>query len=203
MAAVEADRGVPALLMKIGRYPLHSGGVGVIRTLGRLGVPVYATTEDPFTPAALSRYCAGRFKWRTSGLEEPGTLVRKLIKIAERIGRRSVIIPVDDESATLVSEQRDQLSRYFLIPPVPPGLPRQLASKHELYRLCCQHGVPAPASVHVSETAEAVAFAMQATFPVVVKNSEPWVRRRVPVVSRHHRAARVIGTSRAGPDPST
>jgi D-aspartate ligase len=183
MAAVEADRGVPALLMKIGRYPLHSGGVGVIRTLGRLGVPVYATTEDPFTPAALSRYCAGRFKWRTSGLEEPGTLVRKLMKIAERIGRRSVIIPVDDESATLVSERRDQLARYFLIPPVPPGLPRQVASKHELYRLCCEHGVPAPASVHVSGIEEAVAFAKQATFPVVVKNSEPWVRMRAPVVT--------------------
>ena len=144
---------------------------------------MYATTEDPFTPAALSRYCAGRFKWRASGLEEPGTLVRKLMKIAERIGRRSVIIPVDDESATLVSEQRDQLARYFLIPPVPPGLPRQVASKHELYRLCCEHGVPAPASVHVTGTEEAVAFAKQATFPVVVKNSEPWVRRRAPVVT--------------------
>ena len=168
--------------MKIGRYPLHSGGVGVIRTLGRLGVPVYATTEDPFTPAAVSRYCAGRFRWRTSGLEDPGSLARRLTEIAERIGRRSVIIPVNDESATLVSEQRDQMARYFLIPPVPPGLPRQLASKHELYRLCCQHGVPAPASVHVSGTEEAVAFAKQATFPVVVKNSEPWVRRRAPVV---------------------
>ena len=111
MAAVEADRGVPALLMKIGRYPLHSGGVGVIRTLGRLGVP---GTRPPRTPLPLpspSRDCAGRFKWRASGLEEPGTLVRKLMKIAERIGRHSVIIPVDDESATLVSEQRDQLAR--------------------------------------------------------------------------------------------
>src|SRR5262249_46293645 len=94
MVPVEADRGVPALVGKIGRYPLHSGGVGAIRTLGRLGVPVYATTEDPFTPAALSRYCTGRFKWRTSGLEEPGSLVRGLTEIAERIGRRSVIVPV-------------------------------------------------------------------------------------------------------------
>ena len=183
MIHIDVDRGVPALIMKIGRYPLHSGGVGAIRTLGRLGVPVYATTEDPFTPAALSRYCTGRFKWRASGREEPGSLVGRLKEIAECIGRRSVIVPVDDESATLVSEYREDLAGYFLIPPIRPGLPRQVASKHELYRLCCEHGVPAPASVHVSDTDEAVAFARQAAFPVVVKNSEPWVRRRVPVVT--------------------
>ncbi|MDQ6793107.1 MAG: ATP-grasp domain-containing protein, partial [Candidatus Dormibacteraeota bacterium] len=42
---------MPVLIVKIGRYPLHHGSVGVIRTLGRAGVPVYAITEDRFTPA--------------------------------------------------------------------------------------------------------------------------------------------------------
>jgi predicted ATP-grasp superfamily ATP-dependent carboligase len=161
---------------------------------------VYATTEDPFTPAALSRYCTGRFKWRTSGLEEPGSLVGGLKEIAERIGRRSVIVPVDDESATLVSEHRDDLAGYFLIPPVPPELPRQVASKQELYRLCREHGVPAPASVHVSDMSGAEAFAKHAAFPVVVKNSEPWVRRRVPVVTNTtvlHEASELLALARA------
>jgi D-aspartate ligase len=48
----ELDRTVPALLVKVGRYPEHHGGVGVIRTLGRRGVPVHAMVEDRFTPAA-------------------------------------------------------------------------------------------------------------------------------------------------------
>ena len=66
---------VPALILKIGQYPLHSGGVAAVRTLGRSGVPVYVTTEDALTPAAVSRYCTGRFRWRTTGHEDPADLV--------------------------------------------------------------------------------------------------------------------------------
>ena len=178
-----ANRRVPALLLKIGNYPLHSGGLAAIRTLGRLGVPVYATTEDPFTPSALSRYCAGRFRWRTTGREDPDELVAGLRDIGRRIGHRSVVVPADDEAAILIAEHPGELSEYFLFPRIQSGLPRQLASKHELYKLCRQHNVPVPASALVSTTAEVEAFASTATFPVVAKNAEPWVRHRTAVVA--------------------
>lgn len=183
MKASRPGRKVPALILKIGQYPLHSGGVGAIRTLGRLGVPVYATTEDPFTPAAVSRYCTGRFRWRTTGHEDPGDLIEGLTDIGRRIGRPSVIVPVDDEAAVLVAEHAGQLSGHFLFPLIQPGLSRQLASKHELFGLCRQHDVPAPASVFVSSAEEIAAFAATAAFPVVAKNAEPWVRRRAPGVA--------------------
>jgi D-aspartate ligase len=178
-----ADRGVPALIVKIGHYPVHSGGLGAVRTLGRLGVPVYVLSEDAFTPAALSRYCTGRFTWRTTSRDNPEVLVAGLQDIGRRIGRLSVAVPTDDEAATLLAEHAHELSEYFLIPNIRPGLPRQLASKHELYRLCCQHDVPAPASVLLSTVAEITAFAEQVTFPVVAKNAKPWVRQNAPLVA--------------------
>jgi D-aspartate ligase len=191
MTSVHADRGVPALIVKIGYEPLHSGGLGAIRTLGRLGVPVYVISEDALTPAALSRYCTGRFPWWTPAQREnPEALVTALQEIGRRLGRQSVAIPTDDEAATLIAEHAYELSEYFLIPGVQPDLPRQLASKHELYRLCRQHEVPAPASVLLSSPADLAAFARQATFPLVVKNAEPWVRWRAPVV----RATTVVHT---------
>ena len=177
-----ADRRVPALIVKIGQYPLHSGGLGAVRTLGRLGIPVYVISEDALTPAALSRYCTGRFIWRTNSRDSSEVLVAGLQDIGRRIGRRSVAIPTDDEAATLIAEHAHELSDYFLIPNIQPGLPRQLASKHELYLLCCQHDVPTPATALLSSAAEVTAFAEQATFPVVAKNAEPWVRWRAPVV---------------------
>ncbi len=176
-------RQVPALILKIGQYPLHSGGVGAVRTLGRLGVPVYATTEDPFTPAAVSRYCAGHFKWRATGHEDPATLIGGLTAIGRQIGQPSVIVPVDDEAAVLIAEHADDLSGHFLFPRIQPELCRQLASKHHLSGLCGQHGMPTPASVFVSSAEEIAAFAATAAFPVVAKNAEPWVRRRAPAVA--------------------
>jgi predicted ATP-grasp superfamily ATP-dependent carboligase len=182
-ATVTADRQVPALILKVGKYPLHSGGVAAIRTLGRLGIPVYAITEDRLTPAAVSRYCTGRFVWQATGLEDPVVLTAQLREIGRRLGKRSVIVPMDDEAAVLIAEYAAELSEYFLFPPVDPSLPRALASKQKLYEMCRRHGIPAPVTSCPATGSELAAFAASATFPVVVKNAEPWVRRRAPVVS--------------------
>ncbi|MDQ1014666.1 hypothetical protein [Streptomyces afghaniensis] len=48
------DHGVPALLVKVGRFPQQHGGLGVVRSLGRAGVLAYAMVEDRFTPAGSS-----------------------------------------------------------------------------------------------------------------------------------------------------
>jgi predicted ATP-grasp superfamily ATP-dependent carboligase len=176
------DRAVPALVLKVGQYPVHSGGLGVIRTLGRLGVPVYAITEPGLTPAVASRYCTAAFVWHATGREEPAQLVAQLSEVGESIGRPTVVVPVDDEAAVLVAEHQAELSGRFLFPRVQPRLPRKLASKPGLYDLCIAHGVPAPTSVTPATFDEAGDFAATATYPVVVKNAEVWERRRRPVV---------------------
>jgi predicted ATP-grasp superfamily ATP-dependent carboligase len=181
-SALDVDRSVPALIVKIGPYPLHHGGVGAIRTLGRLGIPVYAITEDSLTPAALSRYCRKAFVWPTTGAEDPETLVDGLLAIGGQIGRPTVPVPTDEEAAVLLAEHADRLSEWFLLPAVPPGLPGRLASKQGLYELCRENGVPTPASAFPSSAGELASFARQATFPLVAKNLEPWVRRTAPVV---------------------
>jgi predicted ATP-grasp superfamily ATP-dependent carboligase len=188
MGDVDGDRSVPALIVKVGSYPVPAGGLGVARSLGRLGIPVHVITEDPVTPLALSRYRARRFGWHTTGLENAEVLVRGLAELGRRIGTRSVAIATDDEAAILLAEHADALSEYFLLPAVEPGLYRQLASKHALFRLCREHNVPTPETAVLSNRAELLAYAREATFPLVVKNADPWVRLRAPMVG----ATRVI-----------
>ncbi|WP_345044685.1 ATP-grasp domain-containing protein [Streptomyces sannanensis] len=177
-----ADRTVPGLIVKIGNYPLHHGGVGAIRSLGRLGVPMYAVTEDRWTPAAHSRYLERAFVWPTTGTEEPGRLVEGLLRIGRRIGRPTVLIPTDEEAAVLIAEHQEELADRFLFPRVAPDLPRRLASKQGLHELCVQHGVPSPAAAFPESYAEIEDFAAHARFPVVAKNREAFVRRKRPAV---------------------
>src|SRR5215204_3326144 len=92
------DTTIPALVLKMGYLPLHHGGLGVIRSLGRVGVPVYGVHEDHFTPAAMSRYLRGRFLWvpeRTDAEE----LLDGMSTIGERFERPPIVIPTDDISA--------------------------------------------------------------------------------------------------------
>jgi D-aspartate ligase len=180
--ALDPDRSVPALLVKVGQYPLHHGGVGVIRTLGRIGVPAYAITEDRWTPTAVSRYCAGSFVQPPAARDDPEQLVSQLRDIGRKLGRPTVAVPTDEEAAVLLAEYAAELSDYFLLPDVPPGLPRRLASKRGLYELCVQFGIPAPASAFPETSAELNDFIGRATFPIVAKNLEAWERRSAPAV---------------------
>ncbi|MGI9006941.1 MAG: hypothetical protein ACR2FU_12240 [Streptosporangiaceae bacterium] len=179
---VPLDRSVPALVLKIGQYPVHSGGVGVLRSLGRCGVPMYAVTEPGLPPAAVSRYCDTRFVSRATGREQPADLIPGLLEAGQRIGRRAVVVPLDDESAVLTAHYREQLSEHFLLPDVAPGLPARLASKTGLFELCREHHVPTPATATPASLEDLASFAAGVRFPVVVKNADPWQRRRHPVV---------------------
>lgn len=186
LSPLHVDRSVPALVVKVGQYSWHHGGVGAIRSLGRLGIPVYAVTEDRWTPAAVSRYLTDRFVWRTTGLEDPAWLIAELLDIGRRIGRPTVLVPTDDEIAVLIAEHAADLRGAFLIPDIEPMLPRRLASKRGLYELCSEHGVPTPWAAFPTNPDELDRIAAQASFPLVVKNLEAFER---------HRARAVAGTT--------
>ncbi len=181
-AAPELDRSVALLMMRIGRYPLHHGTVGAIRSLGRLGVPVYAVVEDHITPAACSRYLTGRFRWPTSGREEREELVQGLLRMGGAIGGRPILAATDEEAAILIAEQAARLGECFVLPAVDPGLPRRLATKYDLYSLCLEHGIPAPVSLRPRSGDEVIEFAGELGYPVVVKNDAPWLRITRPAV---------------------
>ena len=170
------DAGTAVLVLKIGSYPLHHGSVGIVRSLGRAGVPVYGVCEDRFAPLALSRYLRGGFVWATTGDE--GDLLEQLSRIGRRLGRGTILVPTDDEAAILVAEHAETLREHFELPRQPPALPRLLASKKLLYQTCKRLGVPCPEAAFPAGRQDVLRFLERATFPVVVKGVEPWLFTR-------------------------
>lgn len=170
------DREVPALLVRVGHYPVNHGAVNAARTLGRAGVPVAAIVEDRWTPLALSRFTARAFVAPSDGDEPAAELVARLRTVAEQIGRPTVAVATDDEAAVLLAEHADELRPWLLLPRIDPTLTRRLASKRGLYELCVEHGVPTAATAFPQTMADVEEFASTAVFPVVVKNVDPFVR---------------------------
>ena len=167
------DVATPAVVLKFDPNVMHHGGLGAIRSLGRLGVPVYGVHEGRLAPAASSRYLAGRLFWQA----DPGDVqqVRAgLLKLAERIGRPAVLIPTDDAGAIFLAEHGDALREVYWFSRPAADLPRRVAGKYSMFRLCRDLGVPAPQAVLPSSAGEARAFAAQAGFPVIAKLAAPW-----------------------------
>ncbi len=181
-SSLRYDPSLPVLVMRIGNYPLHHGTLGVVRSLGRVGVPVYTVAEHAGTPAARSAYAAGTFVLPTTGAEPPDELVASMIEIAAGIGRRAAVVCTDDEAAVLVAENRDILAPHYALPEVPPTLPRRLASKLGLLELCAEHGVDTPAAVVPRNAGELERFAATCSFPLMAKNLEAFTRLQRPAV---------------------
>jgi D-aspartate ligase len=170
---VPFDTSVAAVVVKLRHSVIHHGGLGAIRSLGRLGIPVYAVYEGRLAPPATSRYLSGGFVWEPTG--EAEVLFEGLKAFVERLGNPAVLVPTDDAAALFIAEHAAELADRFLFPRPPAGLPRTLASKRELYQLCNRLGVPCPRAVAPTSRAEVEAFLEGAVFPVVVKGAEPWL----------------------------
>lgn len=166
------DCDAPVLVIKMDGSPLHHGTLGVIRSFGRLGVPVYSCQETVSAPAARSRYLArpsmGVLPWAN-----PDLCVERLKTFQRAVGRPMVVIAMDDKGAMFLAEHADALRPDFLLPPQPIGLPRWAACKANHQELCQQIGVPAPRTFVVQTAADL--DALDAGYPAVVKIAQPWM----------------------------
>jgi predicted ATP-grasp superfamily ATP-dependent carboligase len=161
------------VVLKLDRNVMHHGGLGVIRSLGRLGVPVYGVHEGPFAPAANSRFLQGRYFWNP-GVSDAARLVDGLLRLADRIGEPAVLFATDDAGAIFLAEHGDALRSQYLFPCPQPDLPRRLADKYSLSQLCRELDVPTPQVVIADSGTTIRQFAADAGFPLVAKLTEPW-----------------------------
>jgi predicted ATP-grasp superfamily ATP-dependent carboligase len=169
-----------------------------------VGVPVYAIVEDPYTPAALSRYLTGSVVWPTRGDESEEYLLDGLSRIGEQFGGGVLVIPSDDEAAVFLAEHGDVLREWFRYPEIDPELPRRLASKRGLYGLCRKYDVPTPGAVFPSSQKRVEAFASHATFPIIVKNVDPYQRlhhQAVPGTTMVHTEDELLALAATFEDP--
>ncbi|MBV9444623.1 MAG: ATP-grasp domain-containing protein [Streptosporangiaceae bacterium] len=169
---VEAS--TPAVVLKFDPNVMHHGGLGVIRSLGRHGIPVYGVHEGPWAPAASSRYLRGRCFWQPDP-EHADRVIAGLIRLATRIGRRSVLLVTDDAGAIFLAERGAALREWYLFPEPPADLPRRLAGKYSLAQLCREYGVPTPRTLLPESLEQAREFATATGYPLVAKLATPWI----------------------------
>lgn len=162
------------MVLWVSRFPFEHGSLGVFRSLGRAGVPVYTVVGRRGAPTALSRYVKGRVLWQPDRGDSEEVLVERLLDFGRRLGRRSLIICTGDEMALFAARHRDVLSECYILPEVDPDLPATLVDKRGLDRLCTEYGVPVPRTDFVhsrGKELESVVARMEP--PIVVKSSGP------------------------------
>lgn len=168
------DIRVPAVLLRIDRNPFHHGTLGAVRSLGRAGVEVHVVADSTGSPVRSSRFVCQMHPPPPPGAT-PAEIAVTLRRVAARIARPAVLIPMDDASAVAVGRLSEELAPSYLLPQQPGALPERVADKAELAAVCAGADIPHPVTLIPESPAQAASAAWQLGLPVVAKWSRPWL----------------------------
>ncbi|MGA7241175.1 MAG: hypothetical protein WBY44_36170 [Bryobacteraceae bacterium] len=155
----------------------HHGGLGIVRSLGRLGVPVYYVHASWWDPAFSSRYCRGRFLLNIENGKAEESVAR-LLDIGRKLVGRPILIPTTDRWATWVADHAAALEDAYRFPYQDASLVRTLCDKSRMQDLARGCGVPTAQSVAPHSKEEVERFIETAIFPVMVKATDASAFRR-------------------------
>src|SRR6202047_3900128 len=176
-------------------------GLGVVRSLGRRGIPVWVLKQGGHLVASTSRYARRNIPW--PAVDDP-----RQIDLLLDLGRKHslkdwLLFPTDDHAVALISRHRDVLASQYRIP-VPPWSQLQfLCDKRLLHQTAHELGIHQPWTVwpHTREELGA----LDCPFPVILKpairlrrdnlaHPQAWrVADRGAVLTRYDEAAQLMG----------
>lgn len=197
------DTSVPFVPLKLVPEFFDHATLGIVRSLGRLGVETIAFHDARGAPAACSRYSRRRCIWDPAeGAVDPVDLLRRL---GEWIGERAVLLATDDVSSSLLSERAAELTPWYRFPEQAPGLAQSLYDKRELGLICERIGIPTPRNVCPPDRDAVLEFAATAEFPVVVKAIDSWrlqaaTGRRMAIAEDRHELVEQYDALAVDPD---
>jgi D-aspartate ligase len=161
------DTSLPVLVLQM----QHHGALGAMRSLGRLGVPMYGVHPTHRPVASYSKYCRKVFALDLD--ETPAEeSVDRLMDIARGIGSKPLLVATNDESALFVARNASQLQDGFLFPANPIDVVWTLYNKKAMYLLARRLSIPTPATIFPESRKDVLGFGERAQFPVMLKASD-------------------------------
>jgi D-aspartate ligase len=139
-------------------------GLGVVRSLGRQGIPVWVLTDEHYL-AARSRYCRRSFAFPNSGYADQE---RFLIELGTKHGLKDwALIPTGDETAALISSRHESLSKIFTLTTPSPEVFRWAYDKKLSHELADRCAVAHPRTWHPTVRDHLASFDIP--FPAILK----------------------------------
>jgi len=142
-------------------------GLGAVRSLGRVGVPVVGLDPDPRMPGFASRYCTALVC--PDPVREPDALAAFLLERGQRLERPGVLFPASDAFVLFLSRYRDALAESFRFALPPVDVLEAIVNKRRQYELAEQVGTPYPQTVYPETIGDVLAIRDQLDYPVFIK----------------------------------
>lgn len=144
-------------------------GLGIVRSLGRKGIPVYAVDSDPRKVGMQSKYCTPLVCPDINESEEK--FIQFIVDIGKKFEQKAVLYPTGDKMVLTFSKYREKLAPYYhwLVPD--DNLVRFLVSKNGLDEIAKKYNIPAPRTAFPENEKDAATMSENFQYPVIIKPS--------------------------------
>lgn len=161
-------------------------GLGVIRALGKMNVPVVAVYYDHEKDMGYT----SRYVTRRIHAPHPERSANDFIDLLCNLGKShggGILFPVSDETLVTVSKNKTKLGQFFKVACTEWEITRKYIDKKYTYALAAQAGVAAPRTINPTSLDEVERFSHEIEFPCLIKPSQSHLffarfgRKMVPV----------------------
>jgi predicted ATP-grasp superfamily ATP-dependent carboligase len=146
-----------------------ANGLGIARSLGGLGIPIYCVTSDPHELTLYSRYCT-RGAVVPDIERNPSILLSFLTRLSRQLPTTGVLFPTTDTALLTVSAIRDALEHYVTFIP-DQDLVATMVIKTRFYQALRAHHVPHPITL-LPEDESWDAQLQDITFPIYIRPAQ-------------------------------
>ena len=141
-------------------------GLGIVRSLGRHGVPICVLDDEP-SIARYSRYTSRAL--RAHDLRDEETTIQTILDAGARFGLRGwVIFPTRDEIVTALSRGRERLDPFFRVPTPAWETVQHAIDKRLTHAVAARIGVPTPRTWYPDSVEELEAIVPN-RWPLLIK----------------------------------
>lgn len=141
--------------------------LAAVRALGGKGIRVTVGESTRLATAAFSKYC-----YRTvvypSPLFNPQEFLDFLYRKLSR-HNYAMLLPMEDETVSLLSEHRDEFSRFTYLPITSFEKIQFAQDKGKILQLAEKHGIPIPKTWYIESIAQLTTLKDSLAYPVVIK----------------------------------
>jgi predicted ATP-grasp superfamily ATP-dependent carboligase len=139
-------------------------GLGIVRSLGRQGVPVCVIDDEP-SISRFSRYTTHTV--RVESLRDQDQSIDVILEVGRRLHLDGwVLYPTREETVAALSRHRERLLEQFLVPTPGFEVIKWAWDKRETYELARQLDIPTPRTWYPSGTADLKAIDAQPPFAI-------------------------------------
>lgn len=169
-------------------------GLGIVRSLGRRGIPVYALDPHPKEIGMDSRFCRSKVCPSIGSNEEKH--IEYLIHLSETLGQKPVLFPTGDNTVLCYAKYENILKDYFLFTGPERNTIEKLVTKDALSRTALECNIPAPDTYIPSSLSDVNDIASKISYPCIIKpiRSHSWHQESIRKMFGEGRKVIVVRT---------